>query len=250
MREDFADAAFKGDFVVLEKCRRRKEFVSDNALDYAAGEGQLDVLKWFKRYYPSLVPTSHTLGSALFNGHLYIANWLVKNYPDLVPNPHCVTCAARHHQSLEWLFKRYPNTQTDIFSWSVVCEFGNLKCMELMWKTHPSTRPRPSVITEAAERGHLHVLIWCVERFKKIRSNHYALDAADNKGHYDYYFYLIATGIRGIMRVAFDIELLILMDNLFVLNDQVPLCEPKMNSVNLVRKCHFMHPKSSKKTKR
>lgn len=191
-----------------------------HAMDWAAGNGHMNVLRWLKKHFGHIGCSTNAMDDAAEFGHLDVLNWLKDNYGHIGPSDQAITRALLKGQlkSMKWLHTHYGHVRWDYTLLDV--------CLLLCTK--------------------LECIIWVLEHPKLFNVSMRLWDewGYSNKFRHTY-FYILAWGLKG--SNGFHIEpdeqgTLDTLDTLFLLGDTCPLGEPRMNESTLVKKrSHEFH---------
>lgn len=211
------EAAWLHNLVALDYLKGLGRKPTVNAMDWAAEQGHMEVLEWLKKHFGHIGCSEYAMSNAAEFGRLDVLNWLKDNYGHIGPTSHAMHRALQKGRlkCMKWLHTHYGDIPWDYASIDI--------CLFLCTK--------------------LDCIIWILDR-----SAHFKLtlrwweDCGYSNKFQHTYFYILAWGLERLneFKITVDEEYTLdTLDTLFLLGDQCPLGEPRMNESTLVRKRDF-----------
>ncbi|AGO83005.1 Ankyrin repeat domain containing protein [Pandoravirus dulcis] len=196
-------------------------FTYPAAMDYAAGGGHLDVVRWLHENSP-LGCTTEAMDMAAAGGHVEVLRWLHEHRTDGCTADAGSTSCGGNVEAVQWLFDHLPQqflyakrvfrdaashghigvlrwlcTSGSVSRYSTsmaesAAKHGHLDVLQWMAAHMSDARFEASITQAAARRGHLHVVEWLCDNYPDARPTPPVLTAALTGGHMDVVAYLCA----------------------------------------------------------
>ncbi len=141
-------------------CKYISDHKDDNYMDYAAGIGELNIMKWLKHIGVQI--TSHTFRKAAINNQFIVCEWLQHNNCHWQERDSCKVALNGHLGMLQWL---HSNSHEITFLLpNYAAKRGHLDIIK--WSKTIDIIHSVSSYQYAAKNGHIHILEWLYEEDK------------------------------------------------------------------------------------
>lgn len=241
-------------------------YFSNGMISSAAEYGHIRVLKWIKRNFTNMTCPTFAIdrASRCTTKGLKTMKWLKKNYPyvDCTEGAFNFAAGYPNKNALVWLKKNYPDVNCSYLIYLAAAVQGGLECLDWIRENYPELKAREFILCNAVVHNRVDVIVWLRKHFPHLDNEHSVrFNKLTNLGTYitlhtyfkrvkslfvesedgfydrlDCYTYLTSSGFN-LYKVSDDEPgVMDALDSLFILESDVPLNEPRMNSASLVRR--------------
>uniref|UniRef100_A0AAV1U1T6 Ankyrin repeat-containing domain n=1 Tax=Peronospora matthiolae TaxID=2874970 RepID=A0AAV1U1T6_9STRA len=159
-------------------------------MDFAAGNGHLDILKWLHNTEPLNGCSTRAMDDAAKNGHYEVVQWLHVNRSEGCTSKAMDYAACNGHLSMvQWLHEHRTEGMTTR-AMDLAAQSGHLHVLQWL-QDNRSAGCTPSAVNYAATEGHLHIVRWLCDIRKEMCSPSAMINAA-RRGHLSIIKYLSA----------------------------------------------------------
>jgi len=199
-RSKWGNVAASQDNLRMMRYARDRGLLDPSWVSSAAAAGCMRALQWLHHGCKMVLAPGHA-ASAARNGQLEALKWLVAHGSRHLKRNACVPIEAAANEGelecLKWMLKNMDlECQPLIPAMQSAAKHEHVACMDLLWESQPHTHRFSLNIRmcyDAAANGHLSALVWLHERNAPWRDS--VVSVAAENGHLDCLKYMIAHGL-------------------------------------------------------
>ena len=202
-RYSLQNAAWGGHFEVVKWLHQHTKAPTVDAINYAARNGHLDILKFLNKNRPDAICSYDDLIDASENGHLDVVKYLCENffYPD---DEQCIINATQSgHLDIITFFHEQQYPVFSASAMNIAAANGHLDIVKYLHENR-TEGCTTYAMDFAAENGHLDIVKYLHEN-RTEGCTTYAMDFAAENGHLDIVKYLHENRTEGCTTYAMDI---------------------------------------------